>query len=708
MNAKFAKNFALTGIAAALLGIYGAAPAADAQVPAAGSAAPADGGGTVFNRMRLAGEGNYLSIGAGIWTDDRPNRGAYDGMNKSGGYGLYDGDLLFKEDESGTWLRLKGRNLGLDDREMSVDWLRQGDIGLSVEYSRIPKYFDHVINTGVTGIGTTRQAVPTPSIGLGQGQDVELSMYRERYTAKFFKDLDNGVKFNLSFRDENKNGSRLWGRGGAAEFAAEPINWNTKQLEAVLSYSRDKWQLSGGYYGTMFNNANSLVNTTLSNNASPFVLSLPLSNYSSEVFVNGGYNFTSTLRGTFKASYSIAKQDDTLTIGTQTGLASPLAPTNLGGRLDTTLLEAGLTAKPMPQLSVVGNLRYRDFRDKTPVFGVVFTGTTPTVWNTPFSYQNNVGKLEATYRLNEGYSVLGGLEYNAQTRSTPSIGTLWVPFRARLDETTARIGMRKSMSETLNGSVTFAYSNRTGDAYKLPGDGMENNINPLNIADRQRDSLKGMVDWSPMDRLSLQFMAQGSIDQYGGQGQFGLQSGNAQLYGIDGSFTLTENWQLTAWSSFGRTTANEVTQINVGGPVTAKITNLIENDASFGVGMRGKLFDKLKVGANAEQFRTVNKYQQGQTQSQLSSSLVPVPDIENKLVRIKLFADYAIQKSASLRFDVIREQYHSNDWTWMTFQQPGASPNAFVYGTTTDGTSVNTQMYQNSTFFGARYIYNFQ
>ena len=700
MSKRMKQTFKVTALAAALLSVYGP--------------------------VLAEGPENSVSIGIGNWSNDRAQRGIYDGMRDSGAYGLLDADILKRDDATGTWLGLKARNLGLDNREIKGEWLRQGDIGGSLEYSRISRDQPFIYNTGVQGIGTTTLRVPTPSITPGTGANVELGTVRDRYTLKFFKNFGGDLKLNVSFRNETKDGTRGWGRGGAAEFAVEPIDSTIRLLEATLNYSRDRLQLSAGYYGTSYDNANSMVTTSLTSGASPYFLSLPLDNKSHELFLNGGYNFTPTTRGTFKASYSRVTQDEGL--GNFGGTASPLAPPNLDGRLDTTLLEIGLTSRPMPKLSIVANLRYRDFADKTPVRGIVFNAAnTPTVYNTPFSYTNAVGKLEATYRLPQAYSLLGGIEYNAQDRQVPGMGTLYVPFRASLDETTYRLQLRKSMSETVNGSLAYLHSKRDGSSYTLPGDTLEDAINPLNIADRKRDKWRAMLDWSPMDKLGFQFTIEDAQDKYSGMvGPYGLQDGTARLYAVDASYQVNSAWQIHAWYTRDKTTAREITQRDGANANPArdsgavaeadKRTDLSETGDSLGLGVRGRVSGRLKVGGDVESFRSVNEYQQSLTlldgrpryQSNFAGTLtvVPTPNITNKLLRFKLFAEYAVQKNADVRVNLIHERWSTDDWSWMMF--PASGPTPWAYGTTTDGTTVTAVPKQNSTFVGIRYIYRFQ
>jgi MtrB/PioB family decaheme-associated outer membrane protein len=681
--------FTMTALAAALL--------------AASGSALADGEGT----------SGSVSIGLGNWSNDRLQRGVYDGMRESGSYLLLDADILKRDDTTGTWLGLKARNFGLDNREIRGDWLRQGNIGASLEYSRISRDFPFIINTGLQGYTTTTQTVV--NVAPGAGGPMELGTVRDRVTGTFFKNLGVGLNFNASFRNEEKNGTRPYGRGGAPEFAVEPIDSTTRLMEATLSYANERSQVSGGYYGTSYSTNNNLIKSI---GAATYYLSQPLDNMSHELFVNGGYNFSPTTRGTFKLSWSRATQDEPLPTAfvspPPAGGVSPLAPTQLGGKLETTMAEFGLTARPTPKLSVLANLRYRDFADKTPINQYVFGGT--PMFNTPFSYKTIVGKLEGTYRLEDGYSLLGGVEYNTQDRSVPtSAGIIRVPFMRQLDTTSFRAQVRKSMSETINGNLAYVREERKGKDYFASGTAEENLIHPMHIADRTRDKVRAMLDWAPADKLNVQFSLEDSQDKYGGGpngNPLGLQKGTGSAYSVDGSYQIKENWQANAWVSWDETKAEEITycgsgfscDVGVGG-TDRKYNTLKENGTSFGMGMKGKVSDRVKLGGDVEQFRSISKYTQTLVGASLPAGLVPTPDITNTLLRLKLYLDYAVQKNAELRFDVIYEKWSTDDWTWSMLPASGRTP--FAYGAATDGTTVLANPKQNSTFVGARYKIKF-
>ena len=669
-----------------------------------------------------------LSAGIGYWTKDRPRLGTYDGMREKGAYWLLDAFINTRDDATGTWFRLDARDLGLDTRELRAEWLRQGNIGVFLEYNRLVRDEPYSVFTGVTGIGTTTQRVPTPTAPvLGE---VHLGTVREGVGAGFSKILGGGYDFRVTARSEDKTGDRLWGRGIQPEFAAEPINSNIRQLEAILAYTSKRFQVEGGYYGSWYTNRNALVDTAQSTAAGVLTqqafLSLPLDNQAHQAFVNGGYNFTDATRGTFKLAYTRATQDEPIPVG----LGVPVfagAPTHLDGRLDTTLAQVGLNSRWSPSFSWLASLRYYDSNEKTPQARIVEPagGCGTCTDNTPLRFESTAAKLEGTYRMAQGLSVLGGLEYVTQDRRVP-FGNLnasgvdnqrYVPWRTEVDEITARVELRRSLAETLNGRIAYAHSKRDGSEFTPTNEAQSDLINPIHIADRDRDKVKLMLDWSPVDPLTLTFNVEYAKDDYGNSSSrpYGLIEGTQSVYSLDAAYTINERWQVSAWYSRDQTEATQRGQrnANAGANVAeaVKEANLEDIGDTFGAGLRATLTAKVKAGLDLLYSKNVNKYPETITLTGAGGvfpttggvTAVPLPDITNTITRVKLYATYAVQKSSELRFDYMHERWKTDDWSWMF-----ANGTPFTYGATTDGTQVVQASRQNSDFFGARYIYRFQ
>lgn len=732
MSNKMKQTFRMTALAAALAASYGTVLADDEKAALAAVAAKVS---------QLTTPESSVSVGIGNWSGDRYQQGIYDGMREGKAYGLLDVTLVKRDNATGTWFSLEGRNLGLDTPELSAEWLRQGDVGVSLDYSRIQRDNPLTFTTGLQGIGTTSMLISgTAGANTLPRREVSLGTTRDLTQLGLYKNLMPNVDFKVSFKNEKKEGTRQWGLGSDALFLVEPIDSTTQQLEATLAYAGEKLQMSGGYYGSWYRNEHSLVlgrvngvadtlptTPALAANPSwPTSLSLPLGNQAHQLFLNGGYAFTPTTRGTFKLSYGKATQDENIPVAFN---VTPFVgfPSRLDGRIDTTLAEVGLSSRPLPKLSLVANLRYHDVKDKTPVVGVIggtATPFAPTVFTTPHSYTKKSGKLEANYRLPQQLNLIGGVEINNQDRSVPTVGTLVVPFRVKLDETTYRVQLRRSLSDTLNGSLAYLNSDRSGPGYVLATGSptIQNQMNPMHIADRKREKWRAMLDWSPTERLSFQFALDQAQDKYGPANRpYGLKDGSADIYTIDANYTLNDNWQASGWYTRDDTKARELgyrvsepslplTPGSIAAANAARDAQLSEVGDSFGIGLRGRPSGKLQIGANLEWVKSVSKYPQdltllgaGAVYPTVSGVTVqPLTDIHNKMTRLKLFADYAVDKNTSLRFDVIHERWQTDDWTWSF-----SNGVPFTFGATTDGTTVTAKPKQTVNFVGARYIYKF-
>src|SRR5262245_60301560 len=136
-------TFRMTAITTALL-------AAIAPVQAAEMLAPSG----------LNTAASEASVGLGYTPDDGRRFGQYNGINESGAYGLFDFNVVKRDDATGTWLGFFGRNVGLDNRQLRFDHTRQGNWGYFLEYSRIPRFEPYSINTAVTGVGSTLLTIP--------------------------------------------------------------------------------------------------------------------------------------------------------------------------------------------------------------------------------------------------------------------------------------------------------------------------------------------------------------------------------------------------------------------------------------------------------------------------------------------------------------------------------------------------------------------
>ncbi len=662
MNSKTRKAFPLSVLAAALLAAFGSALAADEVT-------------------ELSKPESTFGLGGGYVSDDNHFFGQYTGMVDEGAYGVLDFNVVNRDEESGTWARLDGRNLGREDRELRFEHRRQGDWGYFLEYSQIPRYEPYTVNTAVTGIGTPNLNVPVVST---PGVPTELKSERDRFTLGLDKQLSDTLDVQVRVRNEQKDGARLFARGTttpAFEFTPEPLDSSTTLVEALLGYTGKQLQLSGGYFGSIYDNHNNRLDITGGNAglATFTPIGLPPDNQSHQLNLSGGYSFTGTTRSSFKLAYASATQTDNFIVPAITGY-----PT-LDGRIDTTQAQLGITSRPWSDLSLLANVRYENRDDKTPVrLYSTLAGATSTFngYYEPRSLKTTNGKVEAGYRLPLGFRAVGGVDYELAERYVPywlSGSLASVSTRAETDELTYRAQLHRSLSETVNGYVIYAHSDRNGSDYLttvLNGGAVGGNlIAPLHLADRSRDKVRVSVDWTPIERLTMQFVADSARDDYTARTaqDLGPRHGDAKSYTIDANLLLGDTWQATAWVS---RTDNRTEQATCEAATSAGVCPNTVADPYWqvsmrnlgnvvGIGLRGQPFSKIELGADVQYSAYRDEFRQLATTAGATAPVVP--DVTTLVTLVRLTAKYAFQKNAGVRLDYNYERWNSDDWQWSSW-----------------------------------------
>jgi MtrB/PioB family decaheme-associated outer membrane protein len=727
---------------------------------------------------------SVISVGVGAISSERDAArfGQYTGFNKYGAL-LLDIELIKRDDLEGLWTTLTGRNLGLESRELSFSQQKQGSWKYTVDYNEMVRYDPYVITTGMTGIGTANPTVNliqrpngispawatangfTASNGV-PGHEEQLKLKRTAVGLSGDVWINSGLQMEVNFRNEQKQGARMFGRvgidssdmqlrpnavgasangGWAVLLTPEPIDAVTKAIEAKLNYNRGDLSLSGGYYGSFYtNNFGSLspnVPGTLNRGvlwtncatagcstipqlaAAP--VALPPDNQAHQLYLSGTYAFSQATRANFKVAYTHATQDESF-VGT--GLTPSVnAPASLGGVVDTTLMQAGLTMRATKDLSVNANVRYEDRADKTPSYAYNTNGVAGSALNNTINWASGsqtrtTAKVDGIYRLPSGYSATVGMDWeNKKTPLPPansSIFTNQVVFRSATDETGIHAVLRKIMSESLNGSVGYEIKQRRGSSSDWytggAGGAAPLNVNPATsnfvlsdlYMDRDRTRVRGSLDWSATDSFALQAVLEHGHDFYYREGPYpvgafgeiaGARVISSDALTLDASYKLSEDWRVNGfWThSENRWKVNK-----------ASLADDTQNyTETFGLTMRGKVTSRLGVGLDFLMTNDKTSFQNmpaagniagyaGQTQP---GNFLPDINYNNK--KVNLYGMYDLDKKSAIRVNVVYQEFTTDDWQW------GYAGVPYVYS---DNTTVSANLNQTMTFVGVSYIYKFQ
>ncbi|HSD59855.1 MAG TPA: MtrB/PioB family outer membrane beta-barrel protein [Burkholderiales bacterium] len=208
------------------------------------------------------------------------------------------------------------------------------------------------------------------------------------------------------------------------------------------------------------------------------------------------------------------------------------------------------------------------------------------------------------------------------------------------------------------------------------------------------------MDWVPSDPLSVQFIADyGTVDY---PDRLGAQNGEVQFYSLDGTYLITDKWQVNGWVSYTDTHFDQATigqaatQPPPSGAVTAApgqiwSSNLVQTTTAVGLGLRGKPMAKLEIGADLQ-------YQEDKSEFNLLAISGPLPEITVKHATLTLYGTYAVKPNSGVKLQYIYDHYTTNDWAWQLNPFPFFS----------NGTVVFNESPQNVNFVGVSYYYNWQ
>ncbi len=700
-------------------------------------------------------------------SQDRARFGLYNGLRENDAYGILDFGYRSRDAASGLWISIDGRNLFLDTREVAASVRKPGDWKVSADYSEILRSEPRTINTSAQGMGSTSityNRLATP----GTGSEVNLEQKRKAFSLAGATWLGGNFQVEANFKTEDKNGARLNGRGfacsatwvsaGTCAATATQAQWGLllmpdaidstiKQGEAKVTYTNAGLLLTAGYYGSVYSNSNGNMATTvlgtlnnpLGNPLSPLdaglrntlqlPFALPPDNEAHQFFLQGAYRFSPSTALNFKYARTKATQKEDFAGNGFT--AFPPGQSNLGGEMDTTIAQAGFSSRPMPKLTITADVRYEKREDKTPI--AVYNiegGPTTTFTNSTASPKKTSAKIEATYLLPYAVRVLGGLNWqeidHGEFTPTSSVAGL-SGLRDKLKEQGYKLELRRSMSETLTGALTYTSSKREGDgpwmkplsltqgrgvieanddpACVPPAAPAINNciynrtgIFPFFMEDLKRDKTKLMATWIPTDELSLQLYAENGKDKYSGPTEHGLRQSDLKMYSLDAAYRLADAWSLTAFVTRGK-------QGHLSGHSTGYDGDVKDTSTAFGFGARGMATEKLAITADLSYLNDDLKYKQELDQNASATNIAylaltgGLPDVTYKVVRFQLSGDYRLDKQSSIRVFYVYEKSDFNEWTWLW------NGNSFLFG---DNTTVGAKENQRVSLVGASYTYRFK
>ncbi|WP_426415142.1 MtrB/PioB family decaheme-associated outer membrane protein [Aestuariirhabdus sp. LZHN29] len=634
-----------------------------------------------------------FSLGAGWVSDDNYYFSQYSRADDKGFYPLFGADINHRDDETGTWMRLRA-----DGGSLSFEHNRQGDWKYSIGVDTMRRNYPYNYNTTLKGSTKEIQDVSGSAL-----RDKDYKVTRDNIRLGGTKWINKEWSVDANFRSEKKEGARPMGAGYFAAdpvFFTEPVDANTQEFDASVMFTGEALQIQAGTYVLHYDNKKEAVYLMDggvpydlpgfgSPNVDNYVSALPLDSTSWQGYVNGGYSFTDSTRGDFRFAYAKTTQDDSFYEPTQVG-----GYKDLDGEVAETNVRLGIVSRPINKLTLRATYRYRDKDDETPErqYKNAAGPAEPDDFYVQRDLTTHTVDTEASYRLPMNWKLTGTAGYEKIKRPDDVTGN--IDKYKETEENTYGLRVKKRFMDNLSASLQYEYKDRDNSGLEKSAAQLDD-FDPIYTAERTRNEGKLLVDWSPTGQLSTQFLLKAYEDDYDLRNQLGVDEIKGYLVSLDANYALNDDWELNGWVSTDR---QKQDQYNGGLPRSGPPiredfkAELEQRGVAYGIGVKGAITEDLKVGAEYNYQKDKNDYDQKNVANTTATDL---DSIEYKQQRVKLFGDYTIDQQSSVGLSYSYNKLKTDDWTY----------DGWTYD---KGNTVDQDDNEIVHFIGASYRYSYQ
>ncbi len=375
--------------------------------------------------LELTQHSSSVEVGVGYVGSSSFKAGEYNGLQKDGAYGVGNVDLrggASYDSEDATRWRVQANDLGLDSRDLSVEYGKQGDFRVHLDYDEIRRNRSDSYQTPYQGTGSKTLSLPgnwvipvvprisgttpnarglspdvaaSPAIVAGVPtapsganlatsnaliaadapafHEVDLATKRKRTDVGFSVLVDPRWELKADFRHEDKNGLKPMGvssrqtGGDISNIIPDLIDQSTEQVDVAMHYTGDHSFMQLGYYGSFFSNhVDGMTWQNWGKLTAPNsnTISSAPSNDFHQLNFTGGYDFTRNTRLVVDAALGRSTQNEHL----MSDATTPVVPVSTANAVvESKTLSLKLTGRATPDLQLAAVYKYDARENHTPV-----------------------------------------------------------------------------------------------------------------------------------------------------------------------------------------------------------------------------------------------------------------------------------------------------------------------------------------------------
>jgi MtrB/PioB family decaheme-associated outer membrane protein len=402
------------------------------------------------------------------------------------------------------------------------------------------------VQSGIQNKTTTLPQAVTGASTFDTQSRRDLALFNVIFSAT--PNVDVGVSFKNASRNGTQPYAPTFGFGDAVEVPL-PIDDRTTEMGASLQWSNGRGMAKLAYDGSFFRNNISTLTWANPQRITDSATAGPVNGRMS-LWPNSNLNTGSALASVNLPGHSHASGYLSISNMTQN---DPLIPFTINSALPTIALDratANLTARvtamnysftSRPVSATWLSLRYRQYQydNRSPAFSVGQTVSYDTSVATLNTATELIGFTRRTFDADASYSpsryvgVRAGYTREDSDHANPSTGET-TRYLQKTVEDTGRLSMDLTGIGWLTLRGIYEHGKRVGsglDLATLIAIGEQPSLRQFDVADRNTDSFRGIVQFMPVSQFSVNATAGVGREEYPGT-NFGLRNNDNHVYSI--------------------------------------------------------------------------------------------------------------------------------------------------------------------------------
>jgi MtrB/PioB family decaheme-associated outer membrane protein len=609
-------------------------------------------------------------------------------------------------------LNLNADHLGYRDQRYSASYKDYGRVTATFEFNQIPLYYSNSTQSLYTASSAGVLVLPdgvqngvqnkTLTLGAAVSGASVLDLQSKRSVADFRLNYNatDRVDFGVTVKNTLRQGAQPYGAGFGFSDAIEvplPLDNRTTELGASLQWANQRGMARVAYDGSFFrNNISTLtwdnpLRISDSPTAGPLLGRMALS---PNTDLNTGSAIASLkLPGRSRATGFVS-------IGNLTN-NTPLIPFTSNSALPTMALDrpaADLTARifamnynftSSPTSYLWFSTRYRGYRydNRSPEFYVGQTVNYDTSVATLNEAAERIGFTRHTFDGDAAISPFryvsfrGGYTREDIDHTNPSTGEMTRFIEASTEET-GRVSVDLTNVGWLTLRGVFEHSKRVGtaiDPAEMLAIGEQPSLRQFDIADRNKDSFRGIVQIMPVSVFSVNASAGIGKEDYPGA-NFGLRNNDNHVYSVGFDFVPVD--AVNAGISYGYEKYTALQGSRTANPLPAVTPEYITDPTQqFNDARRDwtddsadrvhtwnasvdllKVIPKTEVRVGYDYSEAESRYVYGLTANTVIAAPLPLPAVRNTLQRGTADVKYFLTRHLAAGLVYWFDKYDVNDF----------------------------------------------